>query len=248
MAVLRYDPDCGYTPDGKHRYSSPLAAAVSWFAQGAKCDVWSGIEPKKQIDLIELQENTPGGSHIVALVDPLGTGYVAVIPPFSSFHPIQKVKDLTLSVLSKFGTVYEISEIDPGLYNNVKALVGPMRDFQGGDQLEVSDPKMRKRFGLDDPRTRYIRCRKQEGVMPVQYGPFITFRDKNGFPAQYVSLGINCFDRAALGAQDRVNKTIELLVQATGRGTAIRARGELDFPPCRYEKGDALAPCFSPRL
>ena len=246
MAALKYDPDCRFTPDGKQRYSSPIVAIFSWLAQGAQCDVWSSIEPKKPIETIELQELTSGGSHIVAVVDPLGSGYVAVVPPYNINHPIRQADDLSLAILSKYGTVYQIGGINPELYGEVKSLIGPMRDFQGGWTAEERDPVVRKRAGLDDLRTRIIQCRKNDPVMPPQYGPVIGFRFANKKDVEYVSLGVNCFDNAALNSELRNRKAIESLVQATGFAEAIRARGGIDYPTC--DSIESKLACIIPRL
>lgn len=246
MAAFKYDPDCRFTPDGKPRYSSSIAAFVSWFAHSAQCDVWSGIEATKPIETIELQESTPGGATILAQIDQHGTGFVAVIPPYDMNHPLREKADLTRADLSKYGTIYEIGGIDNKLYQAVKDLVGPMRDFQGGWFLEVSDSRMRKQVGLDDPRTRIIQCRKPESSMPAQHGPVIAFRSGDGKQTELVSLGVNCVDVAMQTAEIRNKEAVDLLIKATGQADGIRARGMLDYPICQY--AEVSQPCITPRL
>lgn len=245
ITIANFNRDCAFTPDGKPRYAYEILSFGAWLLNPSKCDLWSGIATQKPIETIQLNERSDGGSSIIAEVSPDGTGHVIVLPPLRWPHPLYAIKDPSVTDYARFGHVFPIQN-SMQLYSEVRELVGPVRDFQGGWNLHVTNPEARQANEIDHPRTRKIVCRHLSEQIPPSHGPQIGFKFAKPRRSVWVDTGVNCHDLAQTQIKARVLRSINAMISATGERKAINALRYRDYPFCSEPREPE--PCVTPIL
>lgn len=247
MAWVRPSDDCAFAPDGTPRDRTIGQVLKDRLIAPQDCDVWAGIVPQKKLETIELLEETQGGALLVARIDPTGSGFVAIIPPYSQLrNPLWTSHNPPVEQFRRFSAAFATVQNSPSTYSTIVDLIGPMRDFQGGNFLKASSASFDQSTEIGDHRTRKILCRKSIQISPPDLGPIITFRFHDAETPVYVSTGVNCLDVAQRSAERRVSAAIAHLIDATGQAPAIKRAANREYPFCGRTEGKE--PCINPRL
>ena len=235
--------DCAYDPQGKLRWDH----VGEWFQpdddQQPPCDVWKGIEPQKPIGIIEIDYGSaylriqPNGK-VAAIFrknwrDNLG--YFETLDP-PQWRESDQLRAVGYSVVDGQST--------PAIYERVRALIAPMRDYtayiepprrlpdllDGNEPGPTTDFARNVIFDLDDPKSKLGVCAQTIYDSGAGWTIFHWNSKTRRFHSWSSYFDIGRLDPAARSGRDRANRAAKLIMTATGTTELIVKRNQ-NFSP-----------------
>jgi hypothetical protein len=243
LGLVNNITDCAYDPQGRLRWNH----ISEWFQsdddQQPACDVWQGIEPRKPIGIIEINFGSaylriqPDGKASAILRRDWrdNLGYFETLEP-PQWRESTQLRFAGYSVVDAQST--------PAIYEQVRALVAPMRDYtayvepprtlpdmvEGNELGPITDYTRNVIFDLDDPRTKLGVCSQQIYDSGAGWTIFYWDIRTRQFQSWSSYFDIGCRDPASRSGRDRARNAARLIMKVTGTTAQIEQRNENFFP------------------